>query len=54
MDLALADGEVDALEDLVALVRDGRDAQSADDEVLVGHGVGDSRVEWVVEEAGAS
>ena len=42
VDLAAADREVDALEDLVLAVRDGRDAQTADDEVLVGglgHGV---------------
>ena len=36
VDLALADGQVDPLEDLVVGVGDGRDAQAADDEVLVG------------------
>ena len=39
VDLALADGQVDPLEDLVVGRRGGRDAQAADDEVLVG-GVG--------------
>ena len=39
VDLALADGQVDALEDLVLGRGDGRDAQAADDEVLVGGGL---------------
>ena len=42
VDLALADGQVDPLEDLVLGVGDRRDAQAADDQLLVG--VGRSRV----------
>ena len=44
VDLALADRQVDALEDLVLGAGDGRDAQAADDEVLVGRRSGRSRV----------
>ena len=39
VDLALADGQVDALEDLVLGVGDRRDVEAADDEVLVGGGL---------------
>ena len=42
VDLALADGQVDPLEDLVLGCGDGRDAEAADDELLVV--VGRSRV----------
>ena len=38
VDLALADGQVDPLEDLVIGVRHGGHVQVADDEVLVAHG----------------
>ncbi len=40
VDLALADGQVDPLEDLVIGGGDGRDAKAADDELLVVGGVG--------------
>ena len=51
VDLALADGQVDPLEDLVLGRGDGRDAKAADDELLVVGGVGRSRggqgsLEW--------
>ena len=50
VDLALADRQVDALEDLVLRGGDGRDAQAADDEVLVGRrwlvGHGRVRAPW--------
>ena len=42
VDFALADGQVDPLEDLVIGLGGGRNVQVADDEVLVAHGDSDA------------
>ena len=46
VDLALADGEVDPLEDLAVGLGGRRDAEAADDELAIGGGVGHEVAPW--------